>query len=542
MATRLAGSSACLADAKLQDATAVQVAGSGDAGGGTPSSDWDKGGSAKGSDLTDTLLALLSLQLGWGLWLMPHSYGQLGWLPGLAVTLLLAVSTAWSGTLFSRLYAASPGAVLFGDIGQKAAGPGARLLVYLVVYALDATRCVILQLAATQSLRHALGAAGAGGAGASAAAGGAAAASAAAGAPLWKCGAAVVAAMAAMAQVRSLSSLSGFFALGTAAQLAAVAVVGYQMSTDPIPGARRALAVRPEGLQASSLGGVGLDDQVVAAFNVIFAFGGQFAFVELMSAMAKPSQFPVAISACTAVMSVLYIAMGASGYLACGSQASEILVFSFREGAAARAAGAFVLLQALAQYLVNTNVWSHNLLVLIGRHTSRGKQSAAARRPDNTKATDVEALIGSGECPSSSPGGGGGRSNSISGGSGVGAGAPACSNDHARLPWLLVTSFVIASSYVVAMTIPFFSTLVGIVSSSTYLLCAYTLPCWFALRLLPQDLGRIERAACRLAIPLTLALSALGLVCSVSTLASRVCARGKCSFGGAGDFGASAGA
>jgi amino acid permease len=40
---------------------------------------------------------------------MPHSYGQLGWLPGGALTLLLAACTAWSGSLFSRLYAAAPG-------------------------------------------------------------------------------------------------------------------------------------------------------------------------------------------------------------------------------------------------------------------------------------------------------------------------------------------------------------------------------------------------------------------------------------------------
>jgi len=81
--------------------------------------------------------------------------------------------------------------VLFGDIGQRAAGPTARALVYLI-------GCVILQLAATQSLRHALGPA----------------------APsLWVCGGLVVAAMAAMVQVRSLARLSWFFALGTVAQV-----------------------------------------------------------------------------------------------------------------------------------------------------------------------------------------------------------------------------------------------------------------------------------------------------------------------------------
>lgn len=50
-----------------------------------------------------------------------------------------------------------PRAVLFGDVGKKAAGPRGRSIVYAIIYSLDATRCVILHLAATQSLEHALG-------------------------------------------------------------------------------------------------------------------------------------------------------------------------------------------------------------------------------------------------------------------------------------------------------------------------------------------------------------------------------------------------
>ncbi|KAI8464358.1 MAG: transmembrane amino acid transporter protein-domain-containing protein [Monoraphidium minutum] len=417
----------------------------------------------------DTLLALLSLQLGWGLWLMPHSFGQLGWLPGLVLTAVMAGTTAWSGGLFARLFAAAPGAVLFGDIGQKAAGPGARALVYAIVYALDATRCVILHLAATQSLVHALGPAHA--------------------PPLRACGAAVLAAVLGLSQVRSLARLSWFFAMGTAAQLCAIGLVCFEMFANPYPSPARALVVRPAALRGGA-GGIGLDDQVVAAFNIIFAYGGQFAFVELMAAMARPAKFPVAVTACTGIMSSLYAALGAFGYVACGAAASEILVFSFPDGGAARAAGACVLLQALAQYLVNANVWAHNLLVLLSRR---------------------RALLGK---------------------AGGGA-APACSSDHAAGPWLLVTSGVVLYSYLISMTIPFFSTLVGIVSSSTYLLCAYTLPCWFALRLLAHDLGAPERLACRAAIPLTLALSALGLVCSASTLARRMCPGGHCALAGA---------
>lgn len=57
--------------------------------------------------------------------------------------------------------------------------------------------------------------------------------------------------------------------------------------------------------------------------------------------------------------------------------------------------------------------------------------------------------------------------------------------------------------------------------------CAHTyarrrLPCWFALRLLRDALGRVEAAACRAAIPLTLVVSAAGLACSVRTLIAQI--------------------
>jgi hypothetical protein len=59
------------------------------------------------------------------------------------------------------------------------------------------------------------------------------------------------------------------------------------------------------------------------------------------------------------------------------------------------------------------------------------------------------------------------------------------------------------------------------------------LPCWFALRLLSaEQMGPWERSAARGAIPLTLLLSAFGLLCSASTLATRLCPGGRCFVGG----------
>ncbi len=47
---------------------------------------------------------------------------RLGWIPATGVIAVLTLATIYSGYLLLRLYNAVPGAVLFGDIGEAAAG------------------------------------------------------------------------------------------------------------------------------------------------------------------------------------------------------------------------------------------------------------------------------------------------------------------------------------------------------------------------------------------------------------------------------------
>ena len=83
---------------------------------------------------------------------------------------------------------------------------------------------------------------------------------------------------------------------------------------------------------------------------------------------------------------------------------------------------------------MNLNVWTHNILTLVARRRAGLSASGGSL-------CDVRT---------------------------------AC--DHARAPWAAVSAGVVAYSCAVALTLPFFSTLVGLMSSVTYLTCAYTLP------------------------------------------------------------------
>ncbi|KAG2491782.1 hypothetical protein HYH03_009942 [Edaphochlamys debaryana] len=423
-----------------------------------------------------TICALLTLQLGWGLWLLPCDFARLGWIPGFVVLAILAGATAYSGSLFTRLYAAVPRAVLLGDIGEAAVGHKGRALVYGTIYSLDATRCIILHLAATQSIYHAL------------------APSLETPLPLWQCSAVVAVAVLLLGQIRYLTQLSSFFLVGTAAQMVALAIVIHDLVLHRGPPAedhgdggsvsQPAWFLRSTPIQASEYAAPlvpegNLSDYWVTAamaiLNMIFAYGGQFAFLELLTSMQTPQRFTHAVLGCTGIMTALYGSFGAVGYWSKGATVHGIVIFSMSPGPLAQIASGFIFFQALAQYLVNLNVWAHNLLVLLHR---RGRKNIE-------ESPDI--------CHVQSTG------------------------DHKARDWFAATAFIAFYSAIIAVAVPFFCTLVGLVTSVTYLTCAYTLPAWFALVLLGDRLGLVERVWLKALIPLSIILSCIGLVASVKT-------------------------
>lgn len=393
-----------------------------------------------------TTATLLTLQLGWGLWLFPADFARLGWGAALGAVVFLSSSTIYSGWMFSRLHEAVPGAVLFGDIGHKAYGAAGRVIVYVIIYSLDATRCIILHLAASQSLQHAF--------------------PEDARPPLWQCGIGVAIIATALTQIRALSELSWLFLVGTFSQLVAVGIVVVSLLKSPSPDAGPRV-VRPidnwEDLVPSA----------VAVMNMIFAFGGQFAFMEIITHMQQPRHFPRAVTICTIIMAFLYGALGFIGYWSKGEGVADIIIFSIGSGLWGRVAAGLILLQAIAQYLVNLNIWNHNLLTLISR--------------------------------------GCGWDQRIS-----------CAVDHNPYWWFGVSVFVVAYSCAISSSLPFFSTLVGILTSVTYLTCAYTIPAFFLLKLLGPKLGFGEKSVLYLMIPVSVVISLIGFVSSIYTLVNNI--------------------
>ncbi len=80
-------------------------------------------------------------------------------------------------------------------------------------------------------------------------------------------------------QIRSLAELSWVFTTGTGSQLIAIGIVLYELIVNANPDAK-CVNNAVDSSQA-------IVPAAVAVMNMIFAFGGQFAFVEIMSSMRR---------------------------------------------------------------------------------------------------------------------------------------------------------------------------------------------------------------------------------------------------------------
>lgn len=263
-------------------------------------------------------------------------------------------------------------------------------------------------------------------------------------------------------------------------QLFAICVVLHTLITHPDRKARHAaFAWGDDPVQAA-----------VAVLNVFFAYGGQFAFTEIIVAMQRPHAFGAAAAVATTVMTVAYAVLGAIGYASRGKHVHGVVIFALGTGAWERAAAAAVLVQASAQYLVNLNVWCHNVLVLLHRRAARARGGVDRATSVDT---DVDARFDAG---------------------------PRVAADHGPVAWAVVTAGVVAYSYAISASLPYFSTLAGLMVAGTYLVTAYVAPCAFALKLVP--LSAVERAWCRALIAVMSAASVAGLAVSVVALVRNI--------------------
>ena len=188
----------------------------------------------------------------------------------------------------------------------------------------------------------------------------------------------------------------------------------------------------------------------VAVMNVVYAFSGQSAYIEIIAEMKGPHRFPSSLSAATSVMVVAYFGIGIAGYVSqvsslfqfylrrsplhsvsasfflllwkahpsftgnffgkalslrqvlkprhcsqCmkgrlsnqslqGATVDGIIIFDMGSDWLSRLASGAVFIQAIAQYLVTLNIWSHNILLLLARRRASRAGVACTVIPSHT--------------------------------------------------------------------------------------------------------------------------------------------------------------
>jgi amino acid permease len=103
------------------------------------------------------LAVLLSLTLGWGLWLMPEIFSAFGWAAAPVIIAVSAAATWLSGSLYGQLCDAVPHAGSLSEVGWQAHGRTGQRSAAAFVTLTQILMCLVLQLAAATSLHVAFG-------------------------------------------------------------------------------------------------------------------------------------------------------------------------------------------------------------------------------------------------------------------------------------------------------------------------------------------------------------------------------------------------
>jgi len=456
-----------------------------------------------------TLAILLSLQLGWGLWLMPHVFATFGWLSVLMI-LAVAVATGVSGSVFGELCGAVADAETLAHIGSKAYHATGRRLAASFVAMTKLVVCFVLQLAAATALQHTWRGVRM--------------------LPLWLAQAITGCAVLLAVQLH-LEQLSWLCYVGNISELVAAGLMCAGVLSKHHRPSTSIVEVAPHCWT----------HQIVTVLSVVFAFGGQYAFVEVAHHMADRQAFGRVQQAAACIMAGMYIAFGAVVYAVQG-QASELAVFA-ADGppVLARFVVVCVLLQTFVQLSLSVHLWTATLLRLcvvckepatlpVAQRLpaqlcpAATSDTCTSHTPDDSAACMARpcgptvTLLQS-DCALPTANSSEGFQHAMckavmmSGCLGPLVEQHPMRTSHVR--WLLASAGSIVLIGVVSTVVPSIQHLVGVVAAGTYIMLAYGLPCLFGLALLPARYSSCVLWLLKAVVVLSVVISPLGVAASI---------------------------
>jgi hypothetical protein len=234
-------------------------------------------------------------------------------------------------------------------VGSKAHGRAGQHMASGFVVATQIMMCLVLQLAAATSLQHALK-------GAVSTAGISAATAADGMLSLWLAQLAVGGVLVVAAQLRYLAQISWLCYVGNMAQLVAACLLAVGLLSD----ARSSSS--SSSSSSSNRGQQATEEQhwlhqVVTLLGVVFAYGGQYAYVDIAHQMSSRKSFATVQHDSVSIMTVLYLLFGTMVYALRGQAASTLEVFAVHGSPGlSRAVVVCILVQTVVQQVISVHI------------------------------------------------------------------------------------------------------------------------------------------------------------------------------------------
>jgi vesicular inhibitory amino acid transporter len=435
---------------------------------------------------------------------MPHVFATFGWIACLLI-LAIAIATGLSGSVFGELCGAVADAETLAHISSEAYhSTGGRLAASFVAVTKLAV-CLVFQHAAATALQHTLkGVMPQGGM-----------------VPLWAAWTITRCAVLLAVQLPHMEQLSWLCYIGNVSQLVAAGLMCACVLTKH----HRASTCMVEA------GPHSWTHQMVTVLSLVFAFGGQYAFVEVAHHMADRQAFARVQQAATCIMAGLYIAFGAIVYAVQGRAATELAVFAADDlHALGRAVVVCVLLQTFVQLSLSVYLWTATFL----RLCAAGKEPATlpmAQLPHvqvypavaanacslHTRGDSAASMVCDPVNPADSHKGFQHVMHKVV--SQMSGCLSRLGEQHpgfmSHMCWLLASAGSIVLIGVVSTVVPSIQHLVGIVAAGTYIMLAYGLPCLFAAALLAGTYSPFVLWFLKAVVVVSVLISPLGVAASV---------------------------
>ena len=208
---------------------------------------------------------------------------------------------------------------------------------------------------------------------------------------------------------------------------------------------------------------------LVAMMDIIFGYAGQVIFIELMSEMHTPDDFPKAVTGTSVTMCGTYLVVGCLGLHYRGEDVTSPVTAGMDDGWLKQMCNAMVFVHVAMAYVIEVNVLSSAIYQLCF----------------------LQLCVKQSSDPS----------------------APRLRPIAVTIVWCSITVALIGSAFVVSNLIPNLDLLFGFMSSSCSIAVTYVLPCVFALKLLRDDdeaMGGAVNVPCCWAVLVLAVLLAVG--------------------------------